>query len=52
MQYDQDDETRELLSVMTAHFDDESEPEPGSRYIVYNFVNETVQKLLNQNKNT
>lgn len=41
MQYDQDDETRELLSLMTAHSDDESEPEAVSRYIVYNFVNDS-----------
>uniref|UniRef100_H2UMT0 Telomere length regulation protein TEL2 homolog n=1 Tax=Takifugu rubripes TaxID=31033 RepID=H2UMT0_TAKRU len=30
-EYDQDDETRELLSLMTAHSDDESDPEPVSR---------------------
>uniref|UniRef100_A0A674MTI0 Telomere length regulation protein TEL2 homolog n=1 Tax=Takifugu rubripes TaxID=31033 RepID=A0A674MTI0_TAKRU len=29
-EYDQDDETRELLSLMTAHSDDESDPEPVS----------------------
>lgn len=31
VQYDQDDETRELLSLMTTQSDDESEPEPVSR---------------------